>query len=120
MTEFLAYDELTWPEVQSLPRHIPMVLSLGIGYPLDRLADALGNPPVTYLLPPFPYGWLGSGLAVSEICLERYLSNLISGLRDDGFTNTLVLIPQGLNLNLSLPRNALPQLYTHIENTAQF
>jgi creatinine amidohydrolase len=110
MTEFLPYDELTWPEVHALPRHTPMILPLGIGYALDRLADTLGNPPVAFLLPPFPYGWRGSGLTVSETCLERYLTNLISGLRDDGFANTLLLIPQGLNLNLPTPWIALHQL----------
>jgi creatinine amidohydrolase len=110
MTEFLPYDELTWPEVKSLPRQTPMVLPLGIGYPLDRLAEALSNPPAIYLLPPFPYGWQGSGLVVAETCLERYITNLSSGLRDDGFINSLVLIPQGLNLNLPTPWIALPQL----------
>jgi creatinine amidohydrolase len=116
MTEFLPYDELTWPEVQSLPRNTPMILPLSISYALDRLADALGNPPVAFLLPPFPYGWLGSGLTVSETCLEHYLTNLISGLRDDGFANTLLLIPQELNLNLPTPRIALPQLCANVKD----
>jgi creatinine amidohydrolase len=116
MTEFLPYDELTWPEVRATPRHTPMVLPLGIGYPLDRLAEALGNPPAVYLLPPFPYGWQGSGLAIIETCLEHYLINIISGLRDDGFINSVVLIPQGLNLNLSTPWIALPQLCGSGEN----
>lgn len=113
MTEFHPYDELTWPEVQSLSRHTPMVLPLGTGYSTDQLADVLGNPPNAYLLPTFPFGWQGSGLAVSEVNLERYLTNIISGLRDDGFINTLVLMPSGLNLNLSISWIALPQ---HTEN----
>jgi creatinine amidohydrolase len=109
MTEFKRYDELTWPEVSALPRHTPMVLPLGHGYPVDQLTEALGNPSAAYMLPPFPYGWQGSGLVVTEPVLEQYLSNIISGLRDDGFSNTLVLTPQGLNLNLSAPWIALPQ-----------
>jgi len=113
MTEFHSYDELTWPEVQSLPRHTPMVLPLGVGYSTDQLADALGNPTHAYLLPSFPYGWQGSGLTVSEENLARYLTNIISGLKDDGFVNTLVLVPPGLNLNLSIPWIALPP---HIKN----
>ena len=116
MTEFLPYDELTWPEVSALPRHTPLVLPLGVGYPLDQLSDALDKPPVVYLLPPFPYGWQGSGLVVSEPFLERYLTNIISGLLDDGFINTLVLIPPGLNLNLSTPWIALPQSNNGIQN----
>jgi creatinine amidohydrolase len=109
MTTFHQYDELTWPEVQSLPRHTPMVLPLGSGYSMEKLAEALGNPREAYLLPPFPYGWQGSGLAVSENILKHYITNLISGLRDDGFSNCLVLIPPGLNLEFSIPWIALPQ-----------
>lgn len=109
MTEFRQYDELTWPEVQSLPRHTPMVLPVGTGFPLDRLADALKDPPIAYLLPSFPFGWQGSGLTVNEENLESYLTNILSGLRDDGFINSLVLLPTGLNLNLSIPWIALPQ-----------
>jgi len=108
MTEFKQYDQLTWPEVKSLPRYTPMVLPLGSGYSLDQIADALNNPTVAYLLPPFPYGWQGSGLVVSDSILESYLTNIISSLKDDGFLNTLLVLPQGLNLNLSLPWIALP------------
>lgn len=109
MTQFLPYDELTWPEVRLLPRHTPLVLPLGSGYPLDRLAEALHDSPSIYMLPAFPFGWLGSGLAVPEPILEKYLTNLISSLRDDGFINSLVLIPQGLNLSVQAPWIALPQ-----------
>ncbi|MFZ0531913.1 MAG: creatininase family protein [Anaerolineales bacterium] len=116
MTEFHKYEELTWPEVQSLPRHTPMVLPLGTGYSTNLLADVLGNPPTAYLLPSFPFGWQGSGLAVSEPCLENYLSNIIYSLRDDGFSNTMVLIPPGLNLDLSIPWIALPQYTENITN----
>ncbi len=108
MTAFLQYDQLTWPEVHALPRRTPLVIPLGTGYSLPRLADALGNPDTAYLLPTFPYGWQGSGLAVSETVLESYLSNLIAGLMDDGFTNAHVLLPQGLQLSLSVPWLALP------------
>ncbi len=116
MTKFLQYENLTWPEVRDLPRDTHLVLPLGSGYPLERLAGALGNPPGVFLLPPFPYGWQGSGLAISEPILERYLTNIISGLRDDGFSNTLVLVPQGLNLNLPTPWIALPQHFEKAEN----
>ena len=109
MTKFHSYDELTWPEVRSLPRNIPMVLPLGWGYSMERVAEALNNPPDIYLLPQFPFGWLGSGLSVSDIVLERYLSNIITSLRDDGFNNTLIVIPPGLNLSISVPWIALPQ-----------
>jgi creatinine amidohydrolase len=109
MTEFLLYEELTWPEVKALPRNIPLVLPLGSGYDYGRLAEALGHPPIAYLLPVFPFGWQGSGLVVTEDHLASYLTNLIDSLRDDGFSETLLLTPPGLNLKLSIPWIALPQ-----------
>ncbi len=109
MTKFHAYDELTWPEVRSLQRNTPIVLPIGGGYSMERVAEALNNPPEIYLLPNFPYGWIGSGLPVPEQVLEKYLSNLIAGLQDDGFINTLIVIPPGINLSLSTSWIALPQ-----------
>jgi creatinine amidohydrolase len=116
MTNFLPYDELTWPEVESLPRNIPLVLPLGNGYAMDRLAEALGNPATAYLLPEFPFGWEGSGVTVSSPAFVRYLTNLISSLRDDGFSHSMILIPQGLNLNLGVPWIALPRSNEEKEN----
>jgi creatinine amidohydrolase len=82
---------------------------MGGGYFMERVAEALNNPPEIYLLPKFPYGWIGSGLSVPNQVLEMYLSNIIAGLQDDGFKNTLILVPPGLNLSLSTPWIALPQ-----------
>ncbi len=109
MTEFRQYSELTWPEVKSLPRDTYMVLPLGNGYSTGQLAEALGNPPIAYLLPQFPFGWQGSGLAVSESNLEHYLTNIISGLQEDGFTYPVAVLPPGLKLNLTVPWIALAQ-----------
>ena len=116
MTNFLPYDELTWPEVESLPRNIPLVLPLGNGYAMDRLAEALGNPATAYLLPEFPFGWEGSGVTVSSPAFVRCLTNLISSLRDDGFSHSMILIPQGLNLNLGVPWIALARSNEEKEN----
>jgi creatinine amidohydrolase len=112
MTSFLRYDKLTWPEVQSLPRNIPMVLPLGNGYSMERLAEALGNPQTIYLLPAFPFGWEGSGITVSRAAIGQYLTNLISSLWDDGFSNSMVLLPQGISLHLEVPWIALHQTDT--------
>lgn len=117
MTVFHRYDQLTWPEVKALPRSTSIVLPLGSGYPFDQVADALGNPVDAYLLPPFPYGWAGSGLKVSDRFLECYLANLIDSLRDDGFSNPLILCPPGLNLELPSPWIALPQIQSNIGDT---
>ncbi len=97
MTNFFPYDQLTWPEVHDLPRDTPLVIPLGDGYPLDRLASALGNPRRVGLLPPLPFGWADSGLYVSENRLAAYLSNLLDSLRDDGFSRLFALTPQGLD-----------------------
>lgn len=107
MTNFRAYEDLTWPEVSVLPRSTPMVLPIGKGYSLARLSEALGNPPKAFILPEFPFGWRGSGLAVSEHFFETYITNIISGLRDDGFINCVALLPPGLNLDLNIPWIAL-------------
>jgi len=54
MTSFFKYEELSWPEVDKLPRNTPLVLPLGEGYPFPALAQMLGNPPKIGLLPAFP------------------------------------------------------------------
>ncbi len=95
MTEFFAYDELTWPEVADLPRDLPLILPLGTGYRLDQLAQSLGNPTKIGMLPAFPFGWQGSGLEVPRIVLGRYAGNLVGSLREDGFTRAYLLTPPG-------------------------
>jgi creatinine amidohydrolase len=100
MTEFFAYDELTWPEVAQLPRDLPLVLPLGEGYARPALAQALGNPDRLGLLPAFPYGWRGSGLEVAEAVLAGYIANLLDSLRDDGFSRVYTLTPQGIELGI--------------------
>ncbi|TFG90987.1 MAG: hypothetical protein E4G71_04475, partial [Candidatus Atribacteria bacterium] len=100
MKNIIQYDELTWPDLFSFPRNIPLIIPLGDGYDLDLLSSALGNPEDTVFLPPLPFGWVGSGMEVSEELLARYISKLIDSLRDDGFTRVYALAPQGTNLNL--------------------
>lgn len=100
MTHFFAYDEWTFPDVDALPRTTPLVIPLGDGYPLDRLASALGEPERAGLLPPIPFGWPGSGLAVPQDKLRPLLLNLVGSLREDGFTNVFILTPQDAMLDL--------------------
>jgi creatinine amidohydrolase len=96
MTEFFLYENLTWPEIADLPRDTPLIIPLGEGYPLEKLAEALSNPTRSGLLPPIPYGWRGSSLALPESLLAAYLSNLLDSLRDDGFTRVYALTPQAV------------------------
>ncbi len=110
MKNIIRYGELTWPEIFELPRDIPLILPLGEGYDLTLLSSALSHPEDTVFLPPFPFGWVGSGLEVSESILTRYVSNLVESLRDDGFTRVYALAPQGTNLNLGSSQINLPHL----------
>lgn len=107
MTEFFSYADLTFREIAALPRDCPLVIPLGQVYPLERLVSALGDPQKIGFLLPMPFGWAGSGLTISESVLGVLLSNLIASLRDEGFINTLVLTPQGLNLGLGSSQIAL-------------
>lgn len=94
MADFFHYDDLTWPEVADLPRDVPLILPLGSGWDLMRLAEQVSNPPRVGLLPAFPFGWRGSGLELPEPVFGTYIHNLLSSLRDDGFTRVYALTPQ--------------------------
>jgi creatinine amidohydrolase len=76
---------------------------------MDQLSSALGKPPRAGLLPAFPFGWVGSGLALPDAILESYLANLVNSLRDDGFSHVFALTPAGIALNLGSNRIALHQ-----------
>ena len=108
MTDFFRYDELTWPEVEALPRNTPLIIPLGEGYSTQKLASVLGAPDRTGMLPAIPFGWPGSGLTIPGYLLENYLGNLLESLRDDGFSQVYALTPQGCDLNLSGARICLP------------
>lgn len=97
MTEIFPYAELTWPEVADLPRDTPLVLQLGSGYDFDLLASQLENPPRIGLLPPVPFGWRGSGLAIPEPVFFQLITNLLGSLRQDGFSRVYCLTPQGID-----------------------
>lgn len=108
MSEYFAYDTLTWPDIAALPRDVPLVIPLGQGYDLGQLASALGHPLQVGLLPALPFGWRGSGLAVPEPVLGQLIANLLDSLRDDGFSRVYALCPPGLDLGLGTARITLP------------
>jgi creatinine amidohydrolase len=119
MTEYFDYARLTWREVADLRRDTPLVLPLGFGYNLKSLAESLSDPARVGLLPPFPFGWRGSGLELPEDVLGGYIHNLVLSLRDDGFTRVYALTPQDifrlpnpefqiLQFNESQKQSALP------------
>lgn len=100
MADFFRFDDLTWPEVADLPRGIPLLLPLGTGYPEPDIEKALAFPTRIGLLPPFPFGWHGSGLEVPPPVLGAYLENLLDSLRDDGFTRVYALTPPGVEIGV--------------------
>ncbi|MCL4868904.1 MAG: creatininase family protein [Anaerolineae bacterium] len=108
MSGFFPYADITWPEVAALPRDTPLVLPLGTGYDQERLAEALARPQRIALLPPIPFGWRGSGLAVPEPLLTQLILNLLDSLREDGFSQVLALTPQDMGLSLGANRITLP------------
>ncbi len=103
MTETFRYDELTWPEVEALPRDVPLLLPLASSFDSARGAAALGYPPRLGVLPSFPFGWCGSGLAVSPSLLSPCLTNLLDGLHQDGFTRLYVFAPAEAGLDIPYP-----------------
>jgi creatinine amidohydrolase len=105
---FFNFDELTWDAAAELPRDTPLILPLGSGYDLKLLASQLSDPPRIGLLPPFPFGWRGSGLELPEQTFFQYVINLLNSLRDDGFTRVHCLIPQGLDPQFTFTNAHLP------------
>src|SRR5258706_2417612 len=96
-TEFFKYDDLSWDNVADIPRDTPLVLPLGSGYNFEQLAQQLSDPARIGLLPTFPFGWRGSGLAVPDKIFTQYIANLLDSLRDDGFTRVYCLAPAGFD-----------------------
>jgi creatinine amidohydrolase len=118
MTEFFQYDELTWPEIEALPRNTPLVIPFGVGYPMEKLISALSNPLRVGILPAIPFGWSGSGLQIPNHLLEKYITNLLESLRDDGFSQVYALTPQGCDLNMAETRISLPHSSQYKSSTS--
>jgi creatinine amidohydrolase len=94
MKETYAFDELTWPDVEALPRTTPLIIPLGQTAISDRLAalPKMGGP--AGMLPAIPFGWSKSGLEVAPALLEAMVSNLLAGLHEDGFEQAQILGPK--------------------------
>lgn len=100
MADFFRFDDLTWPEVAELPRDMPILLPLGTGYLQRDIEKQLAFPARIALLPPFPFGWAGSGLEVPLPVFSAHIKNLVDSLREDGFTRIYALTPLGIDLGL--------------------
>lgn len=91
MEPFFPYENLTWPEVAALPRSTPLLIPLGLRYDAAAVARKLGAPAPAAMLPAVPFGWPGSGLELPTNVLEAYVRNLLTSLREDGFTSVYVV-----------------------------
>lgn len=97
MAHITRYDELTWPEVADLPRDLPLVLPIGVGYDDTQIAQAIGADEYC-MLPALPYGWQGSVVAVSPDMLKRVVAGIFSGPTEEGFTRQYVVHAGGEDL----------------------
>ena len=107
-TDFLPFDELTYPEVAALPRDSRIVLPVTCGFDHAALAPLLGNPAQVWLLPSIPFGWPGSGLDVPRPVFSAVVRNLISNLLEDGFNNVWAVVSSDTALEADIPQIVLP------------
>ena len=106
-TDVISYDELSYPEVETLPRHTPLLIPLGDAneYAWDEIVDrvqaktrSVAPPDRVCVFPAMPYGFRGSALEVNPKLFKRVIQSLIATLKEDGFTNVFVINgcgPQG-------------------------
>jgi creatinine amidohydrolase len=105
--EVIVYEELTFPQVEALPRDTPLLIPLGeaTDYDWDQIAHRVwrqtrsASPPDRLcVFPGVPYGFRGSALEVDPKLFRRVIQSLIDTLKEDGFTNIFVINgygPQG-------------------------
>lgn len=91
MTATFEYAYLTWPDVERLPRETPLLLPIGIRPDDFDVSRLLPNAKQVGILPALPYGWDRSGLALPPQETGRYVGNLVSSLREDGFTQAYAI-----------------------------
>jgi creatinine amidohydrolase len=95
------YADLTWPDIAALPRHLPVLIPLGLGdYDLTAASQGL-NADQAILLPAVPYGFesahddpLGQ-IAVRPGLLRRVLVGIGREFRAQGFRRIVFLNGQG-------------------------
>ncbi|MBI5564552.1 MAG: creatininase family protein [Chloroflexi bacterium] len=105
--EVIVYEELTFPEVEALPRDILLLIPLGDtrDYNWSKIADrvlartrSVSVPDRVCVFPAIPYGFRGSSREVDPAVFKRVIQSLIATLHADGFTNVFVINgygPQG-------------------------
>lgn len=107
-TTFFRYEELTWPEIARLERDVPLVIPLGIEQGSPELAEKLDHPERIGLMPAIPFGWKGSGLEVPGRIFCELIDNLAGNLKEDGFSNVSVLVPENAHIKINPKVISLP------------
>ncbi len=96
MTDIIHYENLTFPEVDALPRDIPIVIPLGEMTEADLLKRAQRQersaavPNQVCVFPSVPFGFEGSGFVVDRKLFKRVIDSLVASIKEDGFTNVKV------------------------------
>jgi creatinine amidohydrolase len=103
MTDIIRYENLTFPEVDVLPRDIPIVIPLGEMTDADLIKRvqhqsrsasarfARAAPDRICVFPSVPFGFEGSALAVDRKLFKRVIDSLVASIEEDGFTNVKVI-----------------------------
>jgi creatinine amidohydrolase len=103
VTKILSYENLTWPEVAALNRHIPLAIPVGKGFSPAHIAKFLDNPDELGILPTLPFGFQGSFPYAAPSTFRSLLCNLGSNLIEDGFDNVHLILPEDFTLGMDLP-----------------
>jgi creatinine amidohydrolase len=97
MTHIIRYENLTFPEVDALPRDIPIVIPLGEMTDADlikhvqRQSRSATQPDRICVFPSVPFGFEGSTFAVDRKLFKRVIDSLVASIEEDGFTNVKVI-----------------------------
>src|SRR5512143_345865 len=99
MMDIIHYEALTFPEVEALPRDIPIVIPLGEMTDADLVkrvqrqsrsasaSFARAAPDRLCVFPSVPFGFEGSAFAVERKRFKRVIDSLVASIKEDGFTN---------------------------------
>lgn len=100
MADIFLYENLTWPEVAVLDRATPLIIPIDIrpdGTFIDEKIKTSGR---IGILPTIPYGFQGSGLEVPADIFQQFVRSLIDSIREDGFADIRLFLPEGISLGL--------------------
>jgi creatinine amidohydrolase len=97
VTNIIRYENLTFPEVDALPRDIPIVIPLGEMPDADlirrvqRQSRSTSQPDRICVFPSVPFGFERSEFAVDRKLFKRVIDSLVASIEEDGFTNVRVV-----------------------------